>query len=94
MSSTQVRVRKLLPCYGGKAKHNNIHLLIIPFSIINLIFDGFNQETNYDLNSYDGTFRTFIIFILENIFRGDDLISCLNGIILCAYDKHSMLTIN
>ena len=33
-----------------------------------------------------GTFRTFFIFILENIFRGHDLISCSNGIILCAYE--------
>ena len=35
---------------------------------------------------YGGTFRTFIIFILENIFRGHDKISCSNGIILCAYE--------
>ena len=35
---------------------------------------------------YGGTFRTFIIFISENIFRGDDLISCLNGMIHCAYE--------
>ena len=35
---------------------------------------------------YGGTFRTFIIFISEIIFRGDGLKSCLNGIILCAYE--------
>ena len=32
-----------------------------------------------------GTYRTFIIFILENIFRGHDLISFSNGKVLCAY---------
>ena len=31
------------------------------------------------------TFRTIIILILENIFRGHDLIKCSHGKILCAY---------
>ena len=35
---------------------------------------------------YGDTFRTFISFSLRNIFRGHDLISCSNGIILCAYE--------
>ena len=30
--------------------------------------------------------RTFIIFILENIFGGHDKISCSNRIILCSYE--------
>ena len=35
---------------------------------------------------YGGTFRTFIFFISENKFRGDDLICCLNGIIIRGYE--------
>ena len=46
------------------------------------------QNNNYSPGAdfYGGTFRTFIIFILENIFRGHDKISCSNGKILCAYE--------
>ena len=38
------------------------------------------------MGPYGGTFRIFIIFILENIFSGHVLMSCSNGIILCAYE--------
>ena len=68
---------------AGGSKVRERHFLYRFFKFVNLLVKNI---VNLYMCYYRGTFRTFSIFISANIFRGHDLISCSNGIILCAYE--------